>query len=98
MAEEMKEDFIYTLTDEETGIESNFELLASCELDGKVYFALQPEDSPEEYVILRRELDDDGEEMLITIEDDEEFDRVADLFDDEFSDFDYDGDGEDEGK
>ena len=93
MAEEMQDDLIYTLTDEETGIESNYELLASCEIEENVYFALRPEESPEEYVILRREFDEDGEEMLVIIEDDEEFDRVADLFDDEFSNFDYD-DGE----
>jgi len=43
----------------------------------------------EEYVILRLEMED-GEEVLVSIDDDEEFDRVADFFDDQFSDIDYD--------
>ena len=35
--------------------------------------------------------DEDGEMMLVTIDDDDEFDAVADIFDDElFSDIDYD--------
>ncbi|MBR2482175.1 MAG: DUF1292 domain-containing protein, partial [Oscillospiraceae bacterium] len=35
-------------------------------------------------------VDEDGEDILETIEDDEEFDRIADIFDDEFSDIFYD--------
>ena len=35
--------------------------------------------------------------MLVTIDDDEEFDRVADIFEDElFGEIDYDGDESDE--
>ena len=37
-------------------------------------------------------VDDDGEEILETIEDDEEFDKIADIFDDEFADIFYDSD------
>ena len=96
--EEIEElgDIIYTLTDEDTGEEIDFQLIARATIDDVLYFALVPADDEEceEYVILRRELDENGEEMLVTIEDDEEFDRVADLFDDEFSDFDYDGEEE----
>lgn len=95
--DELLEGEFYTLTDDE-GNESQFELIASCELDGNVYLALVPvateENEPEEYVILKREFDEDGEEILVTIDDDEEFDRVADLFDDEFADIDYDADVE----
>ena len=40
-------------------------------------------------MILRLEMED-GEEMLVSIDDDEEFDRVADFFDDQFADIDYD--------
>ena len=39
--------------------------------------------------ILRLEVED-GEDVLVSIDDDEEFDRVADFFDDQFSDIDYD--------
>ena len=88
---EFLEDGIYTLTDEE-GKEEQFELIGACELEGVQYYALAPVDETvEEYVILRGEVDENGEVMLVTIEDDEEFDRAADYFDDElFSDIDYD--------
>ncbi|MBQ9428791.1 MAG: DUF1292 domain-containing protein [Clostridia bacterium] len=86
---------VFTLTDE-TGKESEFELIGTCEFEGKTYYALIPvEDGAEEYVILRLETDDAGEEMLVTIDDDDEFDRVADYFEDElFDTVDYDA-GED---
>ena len=97
MADEIFEtEDIYTLTDED-GKEMQFSLLGSCEIDGKEYFAMIPlEEGTEEYVILKKEVDENGEEMLVTIDDDDEFDRVADLFEDElFSEIDYDG-GEEE--
>ncbi len=82
---------VFTLTDE-TGKESEFELLGTCEFEGKTYLALIPvEEGMDEYVILRLELDEKGEEMLVTIDDDEEFDRIADYFEDElFDTVDYD--------
>ncbi len=90
----------YTLTDDE-GNEFEVELLASFEFEGKQYRAITPAEggqAPEkgkdqliEYDILEVVLDDEGEEMLISIEDDEEFDRVADFFDDAFfGEVDYD--------
>ncbi len=92
MADEIFEtEDIFTLTDED-GVEMQFSLLGSCELDGKEYFALIPiEEGSEEYVILKKEIDENGEELLVTIDDDDEFDRVADLFEDElFNEIDYD--------
>lgn len=85
---------IYTLTDEE-GNELHFALLGTLEHEGEVYKALIPvnengEEESEEYVILKCGTDDDGEEILETIEDDDEFDKIADIFDDEFSDILYD--------
>ena len=89
--EEFGEVPVFTLTDEETGEEKDFELLARAELDDKLYFALVPanEDS-EEYVILRATVD--GEDLLFeTIEDDEEFEKAEDYFNDLFfSEVDYD--------
>ena len=87
---------IYTLTDED-GNELNFSLLGTLEHEGIVYKALIPVDEDgneesEEYVILKCGVDDDGEEILETIEDDEEFDKIADIFDDEFADIFYDSD------
>ena len=89
--DELYDGDIYTLTDE-TGKESEFELIGSCEFEGKTYLALVPvEEGADEYVILRLELDETGEETLVTIDDDDEFDRVADYFEDElFDTVDYD--------
>ncbi len=90
MAEELPE--TYTLTDEE-GNEFEVELLASFEFEGKQYKAITPvddapakkgEDQMIEYDILEVNVDEDGEEILISIEDDEQFDKVADFFDDAF--------------
>ena len=85
------EDNIITLTDEETGEEKDFELYARCTIDEKLYFALVPvDDDGDEYVILRATID--GDDMIFeTIEDDEEFEKVEDYFNDLlFNEIDYD--------
>ena len=95
--EEYFESEIYTLVDED-GNEEDFELIGKYMENGVTYNALVPADESKqngEYVIFRREEDEDGNVFLATIEDDEEFDRIADIFDDSFNDFDYDEDGED---
>lgn len=82
---------VYTLTDEETGEEKDFELLAEGKIDDQLYFALAPMDEEtEEYVILR--VTEDGEDLILeSIEDDEEFARAEDYFNDLFfSEVDYD--------
>ncbi len=96
MAEEFMGDEIFTLTDEE-GNESEFELIASQEIDGVTYVALVPyeegkeEDKEEEYVVLKMEADADGEDILVTIDDDDEFEKVAEIFEDMlFDEIDYD--------
>ena len=68
MAEEIREGEFYTLTDED-GKESQFQLIDSVEMDGGVYYALVPEDSEDEYVILKLAQDEDGEDIFITIVD-----------------------------
>lgn len=83
---------IYTLTDEE-GNEEEFELIGKYMENGVTYNALIPADEKKqngEYIILRREEDEEGNVFLATIEDDDEFDRIADIFDDSFNDVDYD--------
>jgi len=92
----------YILTDEE-GNELKFEVIGSTEINGTLYYAMIPvDDQPDEedvyeYVILKAEKDEDGEDVLVTIDDDEEFDNVADFFDDMLSDeadYDLNNDGE----
>jgi len=91
VAEELFDDDIYILTDEE-GNENKFELQGSLELDGVTYLALIPiDETDDEFVILKVEMDEEGEEILVTIDDDDEFDKIADIFQDElFSNIDYD--------
>ena len=77
---------LYTLVDEE-GNEKLFELIDVLEEDGKVYFALIPhaEDPAElleecELVVLAVKEGEDGGDILVPIESDEEYERIADIF------------------
>ena len=86
---------IYILQDEE-GNDHQFELLDTCERNGIRYYAMVPAEAEDkddefcEYVILKSQTLN-GEESLISIEDDDEFDDIADYFDDLFSqEIDYD--------
>ena len=96
MDENMMENEYFTLTDED-GNEINFEMLGHCELNGNQYFAMIPVEDEEEsdkdileYVILKVAKEGD-EEFLVTVDDDDELDDVADYFDDLFSrEIDYD--------
>ena len=89
--EEGEESFIITLTDEETGEDKDFEIIATGEVEGKEYYALiDTEEENEEYIILR--VTKDGEDLLFeTVDDDDEFDKVEDYFNDLlFGEEDYD--------
>lgn len=98
MAEEFKQEDIFTLTDED-GTEADFGLLGTTELDGVLYAAMVPlkkdadgnyDFDGEEYVILKQ-TQENGEDVLVTVDDDDECDRVADIFEDElFSEIDHD--------
>jgi uncharacterized protein YrzB (UPF0473 family) len=92
MADNFDKENIFTLTDEE-GNESEFELLGELNIDDNIYLALIPLDGDEdEYVILKVEVDENGDELLVTIDDDDEFDKVADAFEDTFmGEIDLDG-------
>jgi uncharacterized protein YrzB (UPF0473 family) len=84
MTDNFEKENIFTLTDEE-GNESEFELLGEMVIDETTYLALIPLGGDEdEYVVLKVEVDENGDELLVTIDDDEEFDRVADAFEDSF--------------
>ena len=90
----------FTLVDED-GSEIEFEKIGEITLGEKVYFAMIPAEAAEnaqndggfcEYVVLRLEKDENGEDTLVSVDDDDEFDNVADVFDDMFSEeIDYDG-------
>lgn len=92
---------IFTLTDEE-GNEHEFELMDVMELDGTTYYALVPyNEDPEaalaedtELVILKGG-EEDGVDFLTTIDNDEEYDRVGNIFLDRISEM-LEGEFEDE--
>ena len=91
---------IYTLQDED-GAEHEFELIATCEMNGNEYYAMIPADENDkddeycEYVVLKA-VTENGEKTLVTLDDDDEFDAVADYFDDLLADeIDYDADKKD---
>lgn len=78
---------IYTLVDDE-GNEQAFELLDEMELDDERYFALAPYfENPEDLiedecdlVILKAVLSEDGEELMSTIDNEEEYEKVGNIF------------------
>ena len=82
---------IYTLTDEDTQQEAQYEVVGIAELNGKQYVAIVPaEEEVEEYAILRVDVEGD-DRLLSSIESDDEWEEVAAYFDNEiFSDIDYD--------
>lgn len=77
---------LYTLVDEE-GVEQVFEMLDAMEIGDDKYYAMvpyfeNPDDLIEansELVILKSEYVD-GEEMLASVDDDDEFDKVGAIF------------------
>ena len=96
MDENMMENEYFTLTDED-GNELNFEVIGQCERNGEQYFAMIPVEEEQEsesdlieYIILKLAKEGD-EEILVTVDDDDELDNIADYFDDLFSrEIDYD--------
>lgn len=78
---------LYTLEDE-NGEESTFELLDVMEFEGQEYFALtpyfeNPEDSLQdsgEVVILKTAIDEAGEEIMMSIEDEDEYEKIGKMF------------------
>ena len=86
-----------TLTDED-GKEIDFEIIGEAEIDGAIYYAMSPvgeetetEDGIVEYVLLKKSVDENGEDVLVTVDDEDEFDKVANFFDDFLDDeADYD--------
>ena len=82
---------VITLTDDETGEEQDFEIWARDVIDGQLYYALVPTDEEsEEYVILKA-TEKDNEVFFETIDDDEEFYKVEEYFNDLlFGEVDYD--------
>ncbi len=81
MSDEYGSDFI-TITDDE-GKEYELEVLATLEVDDTEYLALLLEDESAEEdgnLVIMKRIVEDGEELLSTLDTDEEVDRIYDLF------------------
>lgn len=78
---------LFTLEDED-GNEQEFELLDVMEYEGEMYYALTPyygeqkEDMLEDdgEVVILKEDTVDGESMLVSIEEDDEYEKIGALF------------------
>lgn len=86
MSDEFGPDFV-TITDE-NGNDIELEFLDAMELDGVQYMAFYPaqseesssEEEEEDGIILLKVVVEDGEELLSTLDSDEEMERVYDQF------------------
>ena len=82
MSEEFGSDFI-TVTDDD-GNSFELEHLDTLELDGETYMAFLPADmdeNSEDYgIVLLKTVEENGEEMFVTIDDPEELERVHNRF------------------
>ncbi|MBC9785631.1 DUF1292 domain-containing protein [Heliobacillus mobilis] len=77
---DQEQENIIVLTDED-GNELEFEELDRVEVDGREYAILLPlDDEEDEAIILRVEYEENGEEVFSHIEDDEEWEKVADFW------------------
>lgn len=71
---------VITLVDEE-GEEHDFTVIDIIEVEGSEYAILLPvEEENDEAIILKFTHDEDGNELLVDIEDDEEWEKVADAW------------------
>ncbi|MBR3630662.1 MAG: DUF1292 domain-containing protein [Oscillospiraceae bacterium] len=77
---------IFTLTDEE-GVEHEFELWDIIEADGAVYYGLIPHNEDAETIIeedtelvILKLISENGEDVLSTIDNDEEYERIGQMF------------------
>ena len=80
MKEEFGDNYI-TITDEE-GKEFELEVLATAEYKGSLYFALVPadsDDSDELEVSVLKQVNEDGEDILVTVDDDDELEAVYEI-------------------
>lgn len=69
----------YVLLTDEDGNEVEFEHIDTVEVDGQMYMAFIPAQlavDEEAEVVILKVVEEDGEEVLVSVEDDEEADRI----------------------
>lgn len=76
---------LFELIDNE-GNKKNFEMIDAAELGGEQYFAMIPAVEDDDFLnadcelVILKAIEDNGEEILASIEDDDEFERVSEFF------------------
>ena len=76
---------LFELIDED-GNKKAFELIDAAEIDGEQYFAMVPAIEDDDYLnadcdlVILKSVEEDGEEILASIDDDEEFDKISQYF------------------
>jgi uncharacterized protein YrzB (UPF0473 family) len=76
---------LFELIDEE-GNKKQFELYDAAEINGEQYYAMLPAIEDEDYLdsdcdlVILKSIEEDGEEILASIDDDDEFDMVSKFF------------------
>ncbi len=79
-------DEVVTLVDEE-GKEHDFTVIDIIEVDGSEYAIMLPVDEENnEAIILKFAKDEEGNELLVDIEDDEEWEKVSDAWEEMIAD------------
>lgn len=89
----MSEDFgnNYVVLTDEDGNEQEFEHVDTVELDGQIYMAFIPAEIAAEEVaevVILKIVEENGEEILATVEDDAEAERVYDIVMEHLEEFD----------
>ena len=89
MSEEYTPDLVQ-LTDDE-GNQYDFEVLDAVEVGANHYVALTPVEDTDELdssaLVIMKEIEEDGELYYLDIEDDEEYESIADVFINRLEDF-----------
>ena len=92
MSEEFGNNIVSVLDDE--GNEHQFEILDAIETDDGRYVALLPiysdaEDAIEDdgELVILEVVNEDGDDLLVPIEDDETFDEIAEIFEERLSEY-----------
>ena len=76
---------LFELIDEE-GNKKQFELFDAAEIEGEQYYAMLPAVEDEDYLdsdcdlVILKSIEEDGEEILASIDDDDEFEMVSKFF------------------
>jgi uncharacterized protein YrzB (UPF0473 family) len=79
------EGLFYTLIDDD-GIETEFELLKMLEFEGAKYYAMcaltddYDDETEAEFEVMREDVDAEGEQILVTLEDDALRTKLGDMF------------------